>query len=969
MEVSPVNEEHAFAGQSCGRPRKVCRPAHFNRIATWNVEGLRGESSVKLEELRAFMLFRGVGILCLQETHLTGASYYKDDGFLFFMSGSTSDTARTFAGVGFIVAPWAASSIISFKAISDRVGSLRVKVTGGILMIHNVYVPHDGHSLEVRQHTFAELSRETKARSEHQTTLVLGDFNAQLGSRKPGEEDCVGPYMFEKQLKPKNVVTNRDLLLEHCTAHRMVIANTFFDNPVDFQVTYYHLAATPSTTVCADLFSQIDHVLRLSEDAPLVSDYWTSRTDVLHSHHFPTILTVDLGFSKQAKQRKGKRLVKDLEDQQTGEMFATEFAANCRTHGADDSIEEHSQVITQAFEAAAAAILPMQTVVARRPWISARTLRMIGERRSARFSGNDETERTLNKSIRQSAADDKRQWLESELEGGRWFAVKRLRRKAATRHANVKDMDGNIVDTLDRPNTLAHYFEKVQWKVTFPTLAPEATTPIRDTLEISIAEFTMAELKAVVTKLRAGRAAGHDDIPSDFYKILSMHEEAMSEVLGLCNHCWRDRDLPESWRVAKVVLLFKKGDTALPENYRAIALLPVGYKILAALIHKRLLDNGVDSHIRASQYGFRPGRSTNEALSVVRRMIDAAHQRRQEGLQLVFLDWAKAFDRIKASALLCALRRFGLPQHFVDMIGAVYRGRSFFIHDHSGDSTTRQQSAGIAQGCPLSPFLFILVQSVMFHDIYRILDLAPEPDFVVTNEALYADDTLLMSSSKDNLQKLLNAVVGEGAKYGLELNWRKTYQMGVSVLPSVSGPNGEVIDHKRSVVYLGGLVTCDGRATAEVIRRVGEGRAAFKQLYQLWSHANISRHRKLEIYESCIVSKILYSLESLWLLQTDRARIDAFHCQCVRRILRIPPSFVSRVSNVDVLVTAGQRTMSATLEARQKSLYQKIQGLPQSNFLKRLVCNDNGEAINWTHKRMRGRPRQMWAQSVQKLLQ
>ena len=188
------------------------------------------------------------------------------------------------------------------------------------------------------------------------------------------------------------------------------------------------------------------------------------------------------------------------------------------------------------------------------------------------------------------------------------------------------------------------------------------------------------------------------------------------------------------------------------------------------------------------------------------------------------------------------------------------------------------------------------------------------------------------------------------------------------MLPSVSGPNGEVIEHKRSVVYLGGLVTCDGRATAEVTGRVGEGRAAFKQLHQLWSHANISRHRKLEIYQSCIVSKILYSLESLWLLQTDRARIDAFHYQCLRRILGIPPSFVSRVSNVDVLHMAGQPAMSTVLETRQKSLFVKIQGLPQSDFLKQLVCNEDGEAINWSRTRQRGRPRQMWAQSVRKLL-
>ena len=137
---------------------------------------------------------------------------------------------------------------------------------------------------------------------------------------------------------------------------------------------------------------------------------------------------------------------------------------------------------------------------------------------------------------------------------------------------------------------------------------------------------------------------------------------------------------------------------------------------------------------------------------------------------MVFLDWAKIFDRLKSDTLIVALRRCGLPEAFVQMIGGIYRVRRFFIFDHTGTSAEYEQSAGIAQGCPLSPFLFIIVQSVMFYDIYNGIHLDPEPAFVVTRDLLYADDTLLVSSSQENLQILLNSVVAEGAKYMLELN-------------------------------------------------------------------------------------------------------------------------------------------------------------------------------------------------------
>ena len=98
-------------------------------------------------------------------------------------------------------------------------------------------------------------------------------------------------------------------------------------------------------------------------------------------------------------------------------------------------------------------------------------------------------------------------------------------------------------------------------------------------------------------------------------------------------------------------------------------------------------------------------------------MIDAAHQSHSEGLLLVFLDWAKAFDRIRVDSMIKALTRFGLPGAIVDMIHDIYSARHFFIQDHAGPSTVRSQCSGIAQGCQLSPFLFILVQTVILRDV------------------------------------------------------------------------------------------------------------------------------------------------------------------------------------------------------------------------------------------------------------
>ena len=120
------------------------------------------------------------------------------------------------------------------------------------------------------------------------------------------------------------------------------------------------------------------------------------------------------------------------------------------------------------------------------------------------------------------------------------------------------------------------------------------------------------------------------------------------------------------------------------------------------------------------------------------------------------------------------------------------------------------------------------------------------------------------------------------------------------------GPDGVALKVVSQMVYLGGLITNDMSARPELTRRLGEANRAFKSLVGCWSHANISRARKIEIYMACVGSKLMYNLETLWLLKADISRLDAFHVKCLRCICRIPHSYVSRVQNDTVLDLCAQ---------------------------------------------------------------
>ena len=138
----------------------------------------------------------------------------------------------------------------------------------------------------------------------------------------------------------------------------------------------------------------------------------------------------------------------------------------------------------------------------------------------------------------------------------------------------------------------------------------------------------------------------------------------------------------------------------------------------------------------------------------------------------------------------------------------------------------------------------------------------------------------------------------------------------------------------EQAVYLGGLLNVKCIAKPEATRTLGEAKAAFKNLSKCWSHANIRCARKIELYKAIVLPKLLYNLETLWLLQADKDRLDSFHAQCLRRVLRISSSYVSRVSNKDVLARAGERPLSSTLRGRQTALYKKIAALPGDDPLR-----------------------------------
>ena len=99
-----------------------------------------------------------------------------------------------------------------------------------------------------------------------------------------------------------------------------------------------------------------------------------------------------------------------------------------------------------------------------------------------------------------------------------------------------------------------------------------------------------------------------------------------------------------------------------------------------------------------------------------------------------------------------------------------------------------------------------------------------------------------------------------GKEYGLELNWKKVELLPIRCEAYILDPAGNDLHSTESIKYLGALFSNTGRIDSELSRRLGMAAADFKAVKQIWNHSSISRLDKLQIYMTCVVSKLLYGL-------------------------------------------------------------------------------------------------------------
>ena len=418
-------------------------------------------------------------------------------------------------------------------------------------------------------------------------------------------------------------------------------------------------------------------------------------------------------------------------------------------------------------------------------WLSTEILRAIRRKKRlwtrAKVGEQVEEYNKVEKDVKKMIRTAKRKFEKKLAEGGgkdgvqkrRFYAYVKQRTRTRPSIGPLKDREGRVVrEDREMAGLFNGYFSSVF------TREDTANVPEPDQMRMDSVlgdiQVTRKKVSDKIKKLKKGAASGPDMIGSS---VLQELVDVVSSPLATIMRKSLDQgQVPQDWKAANVTPIFKKGSKYSPGNYRPVSLTSVSCKVFESIIRDDITSH-LDKNrlIKPSQHGFMRGRScASNLLSFLERTTAAVD--RGEAVDIVFLDFAKAFDKVPIKRLLKKVWAHGIRGKVYEWIRAWLEDRLQRVVLNGEASDWAAVLSGVPQGSVLGPLLFL----IFIND----LDEAGSAAEIIRK---FADDTKVAQpirtrdgiGDQAKLQAALDGLVGWAARWGMSFNVQKCKIMHV----------------------------------------------------------------------------------------------------------------------------------------------------------------------------------------------
>nr|KAG5711041.1 hypothetical protein BaRGS_013775 [Batillaria attramentaria] len=654
--------------------------------------------------------------------------------------------------------------------------SFRTKKKNIDMNVIQCYAPTNDHEDDSKDTFYQRLQAVLDTLKDKDINILMGDFNAKVGSDNTGYEEVMGKHAL----------------------------GDMNDNGERF----------------ADIRSLQD--VRVKRGADAVTD-----------HHLLTA-KVKLKLKRIPTEPTGREKynVSALRDQQKKNSFI--LTLRNRFQVLQDMLTEDTEVHTLWEETRDAIQTTCREELGPRKtqhkdWISEDTLQKIEKRKRKKEAVNASRTRTskaaaqaeyteAHKKVRQSVKKDKREYYEDIADkaeqaahDGNMKELYDLTRKLAGKYSKperpIKDKQGQtIIDSERQLERWADHFEELLNRPA-PANPPTIPEAERD-LEIDCGAPTKEEIVRAIKKMKNGKAAGPDGIPAEALK--ADVETTAEMLLPLFEKIWNEEEIPTDWKEGHIIKLPKKGDLGNCDNYRGITLLSIPGKIFNRILLERMRDS-VDGKLRDNQAGFRRNRSCIDQIATLRIIVEQSLEW-NSSLYVNFVDYRKAFDSLHRDTLWQLLRHYGIPPKLSRLIQTSYEGMACQVV-HQGKLSRRfDVKTGVRQGCLLSPFLFLLaIDWIMKTTTEGTRNGIQWTLWTQLDDLDFADDLALLAHSHQQMQDKTSTLATTSAQVGLDIHPQKTKVLKINATSAAPVTlNGNNLEEVDSFTYLGSIINQQG---------------------------------------------------------------------------------------------------------------------------------------------------------------